>query len=120
MTTTNTLSAFQTVSIKDYAVRLLDSDCGPFTTGNTFDEFALVHKDGESNPIVATLRCNYSEDGTSYVLKADRNHYVPFVAGDLHLTAAILDTVMKNFTSDHEFYCDIFDTTDELALQVAA
>lgn len=119
-TTTTKLTPFQTVSIKDYVVRLSDSDCGSYTTGNTFDEFVLVHKNGESNPIVATLRCNYSEDGTDYVLKADRNHYVPFVAGDLHLTAAILDTVMHAFTPDHEFYNEIFETTPELALQVAA
>ena len=114
------LTAFQTISIKDYAVRLIGTDCGSFTTGNTFDEFALVHKDGATNPIVATLRCNYDEDGTDYFLRSDRNHQVPFVAGDLHLTAAILDTVMHAFSEDHEFYADIFQERDELPLQVAA
>lgn len=119
MQTTN-LKPFQTVSIKDYVVRLAGTDCGSYTTGNTFDEFVLVHKDGEAEPIVARLRCEYGEDGTSYVLNADRNHYVPFVAGDLHLTAAILDTVMHAFTSEHEFYNQIFDEVSELPLQVAA
>lgn len=119
--TMNTLpTPFKTVIVENYSVRLSDSDCGSFTTGNTFDEFVLVHEDGESNPIVARLRCNYDEDGTDYVLRTDRNHYVPFVAGDLHLTAAIIDTVMSAFTSEHEFYNQIFDDRPSLPLKVAA
>ena len=117
---TTNLHPFKTVNVSNYVVRLAASDCGSFTTGNTFDEFVLIHKDGESEPIVARLRCEYGEDGTSYVLHADRDHQVPFVAGDLHLTAAILDTVMKAFTSEHEFYNQIFDEVSELPLLATA
>jgi hypothetical protein len=99
-------------TLDNYVVRHINGDCGPTIDGNTFDEFALIHQDGANCPIVATLRCDYGVDGTKHTLEALRSHYIPMIAGDLHLTASILNTVMFHFTSDHEFYCDAFSDED--------
>lgn len=120
MVNTTTLNQFKTVHLDGYTVRYHDGDTGPFITGCTFDEFALFYKEDK----VALLRVEHPNDEnlttTRFALTMLNEHIVPFVAGDLHLTAAIMDTVMHHFTPDHEFYVDIFsDEKPALPLMVA-
>lgn len=103
---------FSTLSNSRLTVGFFGSDCGSFTTGNTFDEFALYQDD----KMVAVLRCEYDNDSktpvtTALTVSLDVAE-LPSVSSALHLSAAIIDTVMQAFSSDHEFYHQVFQDED--------
>lgn len=117
MTQTN-ITPFQTLTVANYTVQHVGGDCGPFITGNTFDEFGLFLNDQH----IATLKVTYDGDGNEIacqLIKHVPELVVPIVAGDFHLIAAMMSTVMHHFTSEHEFYCDAFSDEDGNALSHA-
>jgi hypothetical protein len=82
-----------------------------FTAGDVFDsfeEFTLKCKD----TAICTLRVEYTSDSvrptkTDFVVhKVD--HAVPMCAGDLHVIASMINTIMHHFTSDHTTLGDSF------------
>ena len=83
-------------------VSLIETDCGCYTTGNTFSVFGVL-VDGK---MVSTVTVRFDEGRTT--ADCERGDEVPLLAGAVHVIAIVLSTIMKHFTSDHEFYCDVF------------
>lgn len=84
----------------------IDGDCGNFTTGNTFDLLAVMNGDKQ----VATVKLSYEDDSKEFALTcSDIDHAsARFIANDVYLIACVTATLMRAFTEDHEFYCDVF------------
>ena len=110
---TKTLTPYQTIGQQDLTVAYHDSDCGSYTTGNTFDEFALMQDDKK----IAVLRIEYGEEAIPVTTKLSQVDCepagsLPYITSALHLSAAIVDTVMHAFSEDHEFYNEVFQDED--------
>jgi hypothetical protein len=107
------LTPYKTIGQQDLTVAYQNSDCGSYTTGNTFDEFALMQGDDR----IAVLRIEYGDEATPVTTKLSQVDCVPagslpHITSALHLSAAMVDTVMQAFTADHEFYNEVFQDED--------
>jgi hypothetical protein len=110
---TQNLTPFTTVNDKTLFVAYHATDCGPYSAGNTFDEFALM-QDGKK---IAVLRVEYGDDATPITTKLSQvdSHpaaELPYITSAMHLSAAIIDTVMHAYTEDNEFYYEVFQDED--------
>lgn len=90
-------------------IALNSSDCGEFTTGNTFMNIDVLYE-GEK---VAEVNYSYFEyEETVKVKRIDMHGFLPVASSNLHLIAMVSTAIMRAFTDEHCFYPDVFDDGD--------
>ena len=83
---------------------LKSTDCGPYITGNTFEEYE-VRADGKP---VGTVMMKFGEYGEGTHFTVTMAEDAPYIFGELHMIANVTATITRAFTEDHEFYNEIF------------
>lgn len=103
------ITPLKTLTDRNLFVAYNDSNCGNYINCNEFDEFALMQNDKK----IAVLRVEYGDEATPITTKLSQVDCepageLPYITSAMHLSAAIIDTVMHAFTQDHEFYNEVF------------